>query len=62
MKEKEFEFDMGMIEYDFVKYDLRIKYTPCFLFVEKGEIKLAYIGEIKNIEFIETLKNTAYEE
>lgn len=62
MKEKEFEFDMGMIEYDFVKYDLGIKYTPCFLFVEKGEIKLAYIGEIKNIEFIETLKNTAYKE
>lgn len=60
MTEKDYSFDIGMIEYDFVKYDLGIKYTPCFLFIENNEVKLAFIGEIKSIEFIDMLVNTAY--
>ncbi len=62
MSEKDYSFDIGMVEYDLVKYDLGIKYTPCFLFIEKNEIKLAFIGEIKSVEFIDTLICTAYQE
>ena len=62
MKEKGYSFDMGMLEYDTVKYGIGIKYTPCFLFVENKIIKLAYIGEIKDVGFIKTLIRTAYKE
>ena len=62
MDKNDFVFDMGMAEYDFVKYDLGIKYTPCFLFVENKIIKLAYIGEIKDVGFIKTLIRTTYKE
>lgn len=55
-----YDFDMGFVSYDLVKYDLGLKYTPCFLFLDNNEVSFVYIGDIYSEEDLLKMIELAY--